>query len=271
MSYAGPNKPVAPVDDPYQVFEKMYGQMKDKDTLKSILDDLRSDFKKVSAKISSEDKKLLEEHLTFVREMERDLQASDEQGRQHAIPALDPGVLLENDNIPKISRMQIDLLVNAFQNDSARVATLQYTNSVGNARMRWLGIEEGHHGLSHDPDLNEQSQEKLTRINTWFCEELAHLAQKLAATPEPGGEGNMLDHTTIIWTNELGKGNSHTLDNIPFIMVGSGAGFKMGRSVKMEKVAHNRLWVALARGYGHEIEKFGNPKLSEGGPLDLIS
>ena len=81
----------------------------------------------------------------------------------------------------------------------------------------------------------------------------------------------MLDNTTIIWTNELGKGNSHTLDNIPFIMVGSGAGFKMGRSVKMEKVAHNRLWVALARGYGHEIEKFGNPKLSEGGPLDLIS
>jgi hypothetical protein len=271
MSYAGPNKPVAPIDDPYQVFEKMYGQMKDKDTLKSILDDLRADFKKVSSKISSEDKKLLDEHLSFVREMERELQSSDQQGRQHAVPALDPGVLLENDNIPKISRMQIDLLVNAFQNDTARVATLQYTNSVGNARMRWLGVEEGHHTLSHDPDLNEVSQEKLTKINTWFCEELAHLAQKLADTPEPDGDGNMLDHTTIIWTNELGKGNSHTLDNIPFVMVGNGAGFKMGRSVKMEKVAHNRLWMALARGYGHELDSFGSVKLSEGGAIDLVS
>jgi hypothetical protein len=270
MSYAGPNKPVAPVDDPYQVFEKMFGQLKDKDTLKSVLDDLRADFKKVSAKVSSEDKKLLEEHLTFVREMERELQSTD-QTQKHAMPTLDPGVLLENDNIPQISRMQIDLLVNAFQNDSARVATLQYTNSVGNARMRWLGIEEGHHTLSHDPDLNEQSQEKLTKINTWFCQELAHLAQRLSDTPEPGGQGTMLDNTTIIWTNELGKGNSHTLDNIPFIMVGGGAGFKMGRSVKMEKVAHNRLWIALAGGFGHELETFGNKKLSEGGPLDLVS
>src|SRR5688500_3796364 len=134
MSYAGPNKPVAPVDDPYQVFEKMYGQVKDKDTLKSVLDDLRDDFKKVSAKVSSEDKKLLEEHLTFVREMERDLQSTD-QTQKHAMPNLDPGVLLENDNIPRISRMQIDLLVNAFQNDTARVATWQYTK-LGRATCR---------------------------------------------------------------------------------------------------------------------------------------
>ncbi|MGZ8940315.1 MAG: DUF1552 domain-containing protein [Limisphaerales bacterium] len=269
MSYAGPNKPVAPMDDPYHVFEKMYGQMKDKDTLKSILDDLRGDFKKVSAKISSEDKRLLDEHLTYVREMERDLQSSEQTGLQHAVPTLDPGVQNENDNIPRISRMQIDLLVNSFINDSARVATLQYTNSVGNARMRWLGIEEGHHSLSHDPDLNEPSQEKLTKINIWFAQELAHLAQRLSDTPEPGGEGSMLDNTTIIWTNELGKGNSHTLDNIPFIMLGNGAGFKTGRSVKMEKVAHNRLWMALARGYGHELSTFGSVKLSDGGPLDL--
>src|SRR5690606_28130918 len=45
-SYAGPNKPVAPIDDPYQMFEKLYGEMKDKETLGSILDDLRDDFKR---------------------------------------------------------------------------------------------------------------------------------------------------------------------------------------------------------------------------------
>jgi len=269
MSYAGPNKPVAPVDDPYQLFEKLYGQMKDKDTLKSILDGLAGDFQKISAKVSSEDKKLLEEHLTFVREMERDLQASDEQGQQHAVPALEPGVLNENDNIPKISRMQIDLLVNGFVNDFARVATLQYTNSVGNARMRWIGVEEGHHTLSHDPDLNEQSQEKLTKINTWFATELAYLCQRLAETPEPGGSGNLLDNTLIVWTNELGKGNSHTLDNIPFLLLGNGCDFKMGRFTKFEKAAHNRLWMSIAHAMGHPISTFGNPKLCEGGPLYL--
>jgi hypothetical protein len=99
-SYSGPNKPVAPIDDPYLMFEKLYGRMKDKETLKSILDDLTDDFRRVSARVSSEDKKLLDEHLTFVREMETELSASDEQGQQHAMPKLDQGVLNENDNIP---------------------------------------------------------------------------------------------------------------------------------------------------------------------------
>lgn len=269
MSYAGANKPVAPVHDPYHMFEKMYGRVKDKETLKSILDDVTEDIRKVSARVSTEDKKLLDEHLTLVREMERDLQSADNQDLKHPMPELDPGVLNENDNIPKISRMQIDLLVNSFANDMGRIATLQYTNSVGQARMRWLGIEEGHHTLSHDPDLNEQSVEKLTKINTWFCQQLAYLAQKLNDTPEPGGSGTLLDNTLLVWTNELGKGNSHTLDNIPFILVGGGCRFRMGRALKFDKAAHNRLWLAIANAMGHEITVFGNPKLCEGGPLSL--
>ena len=165
--------------------------------------------------------------------------------------------------------MQIDLLVNSFANDMARVATLQFTNSVGGARMNWLGIEESHHSLSHDPDLNEESQEKLTKINTWFCEQLAYLARRLADTPEPGGEGSMLDHTTIIWTNELGKGNSHTLNDIPFLLVGNGLGFQMGRSLNFDKAPHNRLHMAIAHAFGHEVKTFGKPEMCKDGPLEL--
>jgi hypothetical protein len=243
--------------------------MKDKETLKSILDDVREDLRKVSTKVSSEDKKLLDEHLTLVREMERDLQSSDQKGLNHPVPELEPHVQADNDNMPKVSRMQIDLLVNSFANDMARVATLQYTNSVGQSRMRWLGIEEGHHSLSHDPDLNEPSQEKLTKINVWFCEQLAYLARKLSETKEPGGNGTLLDNTLLLWTNELGKGNQHWLHDIPFVLVGNGCNFRMGRSLKFDKVAHNRLWLSIAHAMGHNIETFGNPKLSEGGPLDL--
>ena len=107
------------------------------------------------------------------------------------------------------------------------------------------------------------------KINTWFCEQLASLAARLDAIPEPGGSGSMLDHTTILWTNELGKGNSHTLDNIPFVLVGGGLGFGTGRSLKFDRVAHNRLWLAVAHAFGHRLDVFGNPRLSEGGPLDL--
>jgi len=271
MVYAGPNKPIAPIDNPYQMFAKLYGRAKDRETLKSVLDDLEGDLKKVGSAVSAADRRLLDEHATFVREMEKDLRESEAEAAGHAVPEIEPGVRAENDNIPKISRMQIDLMVNSFTADFARVATLQFTNSVGGAKMRWLGINDGQHELSHKPDTDKDAQEKLTKINKWYCEQLAYLAKRLAETPEPGGGGSLLDNTLIIWTNELGKGNSHTLDNIPWVLVGNGLDFKMGRSLKYPKLPHNRLLLALAHGFGHRIDKFGNPDLCGAGVLPNLT
>jgi hypothetical protein len=269
MSYAGPNQPVAPISDPYQMYQKLYGQLKDKENLQSILDDVREDLKKARKLISAEDRRLLSEHEALVRQMEKDVREAGRQKLRVGPPSLEEGVADQNDNVPRLSRMQIDLLVNSFVNDMARVATLQYTKSVGSARMNWLGITDGHHGLSHEPDKDEKAQEKLVKINTWFCGELRYLVDKLANTPEPGDSGSLLDHTLVIWTNELGKGNSHTLKNIPFLLVGGGFGFQMGRSLKLEETAHNRLHLALAHAVGHRLETFGKPALCEGGPLKL--
>jgi hypothetical protein len=270
MSYLGPNQPVAPVDDPYRMFSKLYGQMKEKETLTSILDDVKDDLARMSKKLSSRDKQLLEEHLSLVRNLETELKRPADTALAHPMPPLDPGVELTNDNTPQMSRMQINLLVNALANDMSRVATLQYMRSVGQAQMRWLGVEEGHHSLSHDPDDNKESYAKLLKINSWFSGEFAYLVKRLAETPEPGADGSMLDHTLVVWTNELGKGNTHTLDNIPMVIVGGAPGFRMGRSLKLDKVAHNRLWLSVAHAMGHtQLESFGQADLCAEGPLAL--
>src|SRR5213076_686755 len=185
----------------------------------------------------------------------------------HAVPAIEPGVKEENDEMPRISKLQIELLVNSFAADFARVATLQFTNSVGEARMRWLGIDEGQHSLSHKPDEDADAVKKLTSINQWYCSQLAYLAKRLEEKPQPGGSGSLLDNTLIVWTNELGKGNSHTMDNIPFVLVGGGLDFKMGRALKYPKVPHNRLLMALAHGFGHHVKTFGNPAQCGAGVL----
>jgi hypothetical protein len=267
MVYAGPNKPIAPVDSPYQMFNKLYGNIKDQESLKSVLDLVSEDLKKVQAHVSAADKQLLEEHASFVRQMEEELARAAKQPQTHAMPKLDTGVVVDNDNLPKLSQMQIDLLVNSFSADFTRIATLQYTHSVGQARMKWLGIDETHHTLSHEPNSNEDAQVKLTKINKWYCEQLAYLVKRLAETPEPGGQGSLLDNTQIVWTNELGEGNSHTLDNIPFVLVGNGLGFKMGRGIDFKSVPHNRLWLSVAQAMGHNITKFGNPDYCGDGPL----
>jgi hypothetical protein len=269
MSYGGPNKPIAPISDPYQMYQKLYGQLKDRELLRSVLEDVDEDLKKVRKLISVEDRRILDEHQTLVRQMEKEVKEAGRQKLRAGPPTLEEGVADQNDNVPRLSRMQIDLLVNSFVNDMARVATLQYTKSVGQARMSWLNIADNHHQLSHEPDKEEAAQSKLIKINKWFCGELRYLLDKLSTTPEPGANGTLLDNTMVVWTNELGKGNSHTLDNIPFVLVGGGFGFNMGRSLQFEKTPHNRLHLALAHAMGHRLETFGKKALCEGGPLSL--
>lgn len=271
-SYAGPNQPVAPISDPYQMFDKLYGQTHNRKMLASVLDGLSDDFKKIQQLASPEDRHLLEQHVEMVRSVEQELKAelqhrAEEANLGHPVPKLPPNVAEENDNMPQISRMQSELLVNSLAADFTRVASLQITNSVGNPRMRWLEIDEGHHSISHEPDSNEKAYEQLIQINTWYCQQIAHLAKRLDETPEPGGDGSLLDHTTIIWTNELGKGNSHTRNDIPFVMVGGGLGFKMGRSARFNHVPHNRLLLSISEAMGHCEKTFGNPDFCGDGAL----
>jgi hypothetical protein len=271
MVYTGPNSPVAPIDDPYQMFQKLYGQMKDRESMQSVLDELHEDLAKVAQALPAEDRRILEEHTALVRSFEKELSAH-QTAVAHAVPVLEQGIVEQNDQMPKISRMQIELVVSSLAADFTRVASLQYTNSVGQPRFKWLGIDEGQHGLSHEPNTNESAQEQLTKINAWYAGEVAHLAKRLAETPEPGGSGSLLDHTTILWTNELGEGNSHSHADIPWVLVGNGLGFTMGRAAEYPGVPHNRLLIALAHAMGHtELARFGNPDYCGDGPLSGLA
>ena len=79
----------------------------------------------------------------------------------------------------------------------------------------------------------------------------------------------MLDHTLVVWTNELGKGNNHTLDQYSICPSRKWFGFRMGRSMSCENTSHNRFFLSLAHAVGHPLETFGNPAFCQGGPLNL--
>ena len=75
--------------------------------------------------------------------------------------------------------------------------------------MRWLGVTEGHHELSHEPDSNAKAQEKLTKINKWFCEQLAYLAKRLAESSNPAarwvGKDTLRDLTRPIVQKKIAR------------------------------------------------------------------
>jgi hypothetical protein len=58
-----------------------------------------------------------------------------------------------------------------------------------------------------------------------------------------------------------------TLDSIPFVLVGNGLDFKMGRSLKFKNLPHNRLLLSLAQGMSHDLKRFGNPDFCGDGGL----
>ena len=270
MCYTGANKPIAPIANPYSMFEKMYGRGKNDALVRSVLDDVAAELNQFSKTLGKEEQQMLKEHATYVRKMEHDLESAAAQTLDVEAPELTPGIGISESNMPQIAKMQMDLLVNGFANDMMRVATLQYSNSVGGTRMKWLGIQEGHHQMSHDPDLKVASQESLIKINVWYAQQLHYLAEQLANTNEPGSDRSLLDGTLIVWANELGKGNSHTLDDIPFLMIGNAPGFKLGRYKDFGGVPHNRLLMSMAHAFGHKIDTFGEKKLSVDGPLTAL-
>ena len=92
----------------------------------------------------------------------------------------------------------------AKTSDPSEDSRSTWSRSVSQVRFTWLGINEGHHDLSHRGDDDADAVDKLTRINNWYAQQLAALMTKLRAVPDGNGT-TMLDNTLILWANELGN------------------------------------------------------------------
>lgn len=166
----------------------------------------------------------------------------------------------------------MDLIAASLACDLTRVASLQYTvgdNDYGT--YSWLGItREGHHPLTHAGDSDVQAKEDLTKIYTWYAERFAYLLDKLDAVKE--GSGTLLDNTLVIWGSELGKGNSHSFDNTPFVVAGGAGGrVRTGRFLQFNKVPHNRLLVGALNAFDVQTDTFGKTDTGKGPLTGLLA
>ncbi|MBN8613301.1 MAG: DUF1552 domain-containing protein [Deltaproteobacteria bacterium] len=285
MCYRAPSDPLPPESNPGALFARLFGDpsvdleaTRRRELLRlRVLDHDRRDFERLRVALGREDRERLDRHLALVRSMETRLEASGAVGEHCAAPTLD-GMLDWNAdaNVSQILDAQIDNVTMAFACDLTRVASIQCTNSVGNIRFDAIGLTDRHHDLSHEGDSNAEAIDKIVRINVFYAERFAHLLDRLSSVPE-GDEGQtMLDHTLVVWVNELGRGNSHTLNDIPFVLAGNVPDemgrptFRTGRVLRFEERTHNDLWTRLAQAFGASVERFGDPRHS-GGPLEGLS
>lgn len=282
MCYRDANSPIPPRDNPYDTFDAIFGGL-DPNAIglerlrrerQSVLDSVVGDLSALERQLTGRDRARLQAHLAAVRSIERRLAADPaELGLACELPMLGDRVdPYANDNYPHIGRLQMDMLAMSLACNLTRVASLQWSTSVSNTRFSWLDnpIAEGHHDLSHFDDSSVDALGKLTRINTWYAEQLAYLLDRLDAIPE--GDGTLLDNTVVVWVNELGRGNNHSHFPVPFLTAGKAGGrLKTGRFLDFGRTPHNNLLVSLCHAMGlDDVTTFGNPTYCTG-PLSGLT
>lgn len=265
IAYRARNQPLPPREDPAKVFDDLFAaatlseaqREQRRARRQSILDYVSRQLSELSGRVAAADKQRLDAHLTNLRALEQRLDSQASSLAACQPPARPRAALSSNEAYPAIGEAMIDLLVLALACGQTRVATLQWSRSVSMVRFTWLGIDEDHHGLSHQPDDDVSAQQKLVKINRWYAERYASLIAKLKSYPE--GERSLFDNCLLLWCNELGTGNTHSRDNAPYVLAGSAGGaLTTGRYLSFDgTVPHNNLLLSILKIMGLSDTTFG--------------
>jgi hypothetical protein len=273
MCYRGSGQPLPPENDPLKVYQRVFGKLgadpfgyqQQQALRKSMLDFVHKDFTAVRSELGSAERLRLDQHEAMLREIEQRLANPGGLGATCKAPGA-PATLdvRANANAPMLGKLQTDLAVAALACDLTRVVSLQWTHSVGQLTFPWLGLSDRQHDLSHEGDSNLEAKEKLIKMNHWYAQQFAYLLGELKKVPE-GPNGSMLDNTLVVWGNELGKGNSHTRNDIPFLLAGrAGGAVRAGQLLTFKDRPHNDLLATICRAMGLPQTTFGDMRFNTG-------
>ena len=155
------------------------------------------------------------------------------------------------------ARLMCDLIAIAFQTDKTRVATLMISRDLSAMYYPFLGVNEGHHGASHNN--NSDAYERITRFHV---SQFAYLASKLDSTPEGGG--TVLDNSCLMFLSNLWIGRTHNNSRLPLVLAGGlGGTLQTGRTLDYVNAGDpNRkicsLYLSLMDRMGIKLDRFGD-------------
>jgi hypothetical protein len=249
MSWKTDATPVAKEINPRLVFERLFSSDIDpvrahRDQFKqSILDFVREDAGRLQRDLGRNDQRKLDEYMSSVRELELRLQRAEKEP-----PPKVPSGMAKPAGVPKDYgehlRLMFDVLALALQTDSTRIATMVLANEGSNRSYPMIGVNAGHHEVSHHGGSKEK-QDKIARINRFHMEHFAEFLGKLRTTKE--GDGTLLDHSLIVYGSCIGDGNRHNHDELPVVLLGRGSGtVRSGRHIRYPKgTPLNNLWLSM--------------------------
>lgn len=250
---------------PSLAFDSLFDNQGSRRT-QSILDRVAEHAAHLNRQVSRGDRAKLDEYLTSVREVEKQIertrsakQAADERANYRG---RSPMTMERPDNglpedLREHMRLMCDIIALAFQTDKTRVATLLLCRDLSGLFYPFLDVRLAHHPASH----NDRS-EAYERVSRYYVSQLAYLAGRLAAMPE--GDGTVLDHSCLMFLSNMWSGSQHDSTKVPLLLVGGlGGTLVTGRVLDYtERGDEDRklcsLYLSLANRMGLPLRRFGD-------------
>lgn len=258
--YSASGLPVPALGSPLGVFQRLFDvtnldpAVADAQRARQarVLDHVAGDIRSIRDRIGPAARALLDEHLTLVEGQEEAL-------RRPYMPIDCAFPVAPGSNLGLVDtwRAQHDNVVAAFRCDITRVASLRAGGWGGIEEGAYdeIGISAGHHSAAHSGP-----SDALLGINRFHAEQLGYLLEQLDAVPE--GDGTLLDHTVVVWVNELGLGdfNHHSRSNQHVLLAGGArAGLRNGAYFDLGGVDYQHFLFSLTQLLGAtDLDRFGH-------------
>jgi len=266
LAWRSETQPLPPILDPRAMFERLFGvdaglEPAERDRRnrlrRSILDFVAEDTKKLQGQVGPTDRRKLDEYLSSIRDIERQLERAAKDNAQ-----VDPGMAQPYGmpaDFAEHFKLVTDMLTVALQTDQTRVFSFLVTREGTSRSYREIGIADGHHPLTHHmnkPDL----MEKVSQINTYHVKQVAAWLEKLKSIKEADGS-SLLDNSMIVYGAGLTDGNRHNHEDLPTILLGrAGGAIKPGfRRVYRRETPMSNLFLTMMDIMGVKgVEHFGD-------------
>lgn len=253
--------PLPAEQQPPRLFERLFvpeGEASRQATLRryaersSILDTVLGQARTLQRRLGKNDQEKLEEYLGSVRETERRIERS-RTWVDVPRPEIDGTSLQLAANWYTLHdrEMWLDVMLElsylAFQTDSTRVITYQWSSEAG-----------FHHSISHHGgDSGMLSQ--IAEVDRFYIGRLARFLGLLKSTRE--GEGTMLDSTMVLYGSGMnnGEGGGHSPKNLPLLLAGGGKlGLRHGQHLAfdVDSTPMSNLLLTVLQKMGVEQESF---------------
>ncbi len=264
ISWASPTEPLPMIRDPRAVFDQLFGEGTTPENRSarrkanaSILDWVGTQVADLRKHLGSDDRAKLGNYLDDIREIERRIQnieAHNRSGEPRDLPEAPIGV---PDSFEEHVHLMFDLQALALQSDLTRVFSFKMGRDGSGRVYPASGVTTGFHNASHHQEKEERLR-AFQKINSYHVSMLPYFLSKLKNTPD--GDGNLLEHSLIIYGSPMGDSNLHNHKRCPLMVLGHANGQLTGNNhvrVPVDTPMANAM-LAMVQKLGIEKDKFGD-------------